>query len=46
MIAYRLPKVTVLFDPLDDATVTGTLLTRHNPAAGVIVVHPTPGPDL
>lgn len=43
MIAYRLPKVTVLFDPLDDATVTGTLLTRHNPAAGVIVVHPTPG---
>jgi len=43
VIAYRLPKVTVLFDPLDDATVTGTLLTRHNPAAGVIVVHPTPG---
>lgn len=43
MTVHRLPEVTVLLDPHDDVTVTGTLLARHNPAAGVIIVHPTPG---
>lgn len=43
MTAAPVPQVTVLLDPLDDITVTGTLLARHDPAAGVIIVHPTPG---
>ncbi|GAB2452019.1 hypothetical protein [Nocardia tengchongensis] len=36
------PPVTVLLDPCDDVSVTRALLGAHNPAAGVIVVHPTP----
>jgi hypothetical protein len=33
----------VLLDPTDDQAVTAGLLTRHDPLAGCVVVHPTPG---
>lgn len=36
-------RVAVLLDPTDDATVTAGLLARHDPRAGCVVVHPTPG---
>ncbi|WP_190249884.1 hypothetical protein, partial [Dactylosporangium sucinum] len=36
-------RVDVLLDPADDAAVTAALLSRHDPAAGRVVVHPTPG---
>ncbi|MEU0156401.1 hypothetical protein [Micromonospora fulviviridis] len=35
-------RVRVLLDPGDDVAVTAGLLARHDPAAGVVVVHPTP----
>jgi hypothetical protein len=34
--------VTVLVDPEDNAAVTAALLDSHDPAAGCVVVHPTP----
>jgi hypothetical protein len=34
--------VTVLIDAEDDAAVTAALLDAHDPAAGCVVVHPTP----
>ncbi|MGW4126135.1 hypothetical protein [Nocardia sp. NPDC004711] len=37
--------VTVLLDPSDDVTITRGLLDAHDPVAGVVVVHPTPGPS-
>jgi hypothetical protein len=36
------PAVTVLVDAEDDAAVTAALLDAHDPAAGCVVVHPTP----
>lgn len=30
-------------DPTDDVQVTASLLERHDPASGFVVVHPTPG---
>ena len=36
-------RVTVLFDPDDDAAVIAKLLARHDPSGGCMVVHPTPG---
>lgn len=36
------PAVTVLIDAEDDAAVTAALLDAHHPAAGCVVVHPTP----
>ncbi|MGV9679115.1 hypothetical protein ACWDSJ_27865 [Nocardia sp. NPDC003482] len=35
--------VTVLLDPDDNAAVTHALLAAHDPDAGIVVVHPTPG---
>jgi len=35
-------QLDVLLDPTDDMAVTRGLLARHNPAAGLLVVHPTP----
>lgn len=35
-------RVRVLSDPGDDVAVTAGLLARHDPAAGRVVVHPTP----
>jgi hypothetical protein len=35
-------QVQVLMDPRDDVHVTKTLLERHDPARGLVVVHPTP----
>jgi hypothetical protein len=35
--------VTVLLDPGDDAALTRAALAAHDPAAGHITVHPTPG---
>ncbi|WP_328306372.1 hypothetical protein OG432_34845 [Streptomyces sp. NBC_00442] len=37
------PDVTVLLDPSDDAAVTRAALAGHDPAAGCVTVHPTPG---
>ncbi|PPJ35824.1 hypothetical protein C5E45_23740 [Nocardia nova] len=37
------PPITVLLDPHDTAATTHQLLAAHDPAAGVVVVHPTPG---
>lgn len=39
----NLPPVRVLCDPDDHVDVTRSLLDAHNPAAGLVVVHPTPG---
>ena len=36
------PPVTVLLDPDDDAAVMATGLAAHDPAAGHLVLHPTP----
>ncbi|MER6450825.1 hypothetical protein [Streptomyces venezuelae] len=37
------PAVTVLLDPHDDAAVTRAALAAHDPMAGCVTVHPTPG---
>jgi len=37
------PQIRVLLDPTDDQAVTAGLLARHDPLAGRLVVHPTPG---
>lgn len=37
------PDVTVLLDSSDDAAVTRAALAGHDPAAGCVTVHPTPG---
>lgn len=37
------PPVTVLLDPDDEVRITRGLLDAHDPVAGVVVVHPTPG---
>ncbi len=37
------PVVRVLLDPGDEVRVSVGLLQRHDPAGGLVVVHPTPG---
>ena len=37
------PVVRVLLDPGDEVRVSVGLLERHDPAGGLVVVHPTPG---
>ncbi|MEU3050351.1 hypothetical protein ABZ705_28255 [Streptomyces sp. NPDC006984] len=37
------PHVTVLLDPGDDAAITRAALAAHDPVAGCVTVHPTPG---
>ncbi|MFJ3794614.1 hypothetical protein [Kitasatospora sp. NPDC090091] len=39
------PPVTVVLDPFDDALHTRAALAAHDPAAGRLTVHPTPGTD-
>ncbi|MFF7300602.1 hypothetical protein [Streptomyces sp. NPDC008265] len=37
------PAITILLDPDDDAAVTRAALAAHDPAAGCVTIHPTPG---
>ena len=38
----RTAPVRILIDPTDDVRVTASLLERHDPDRGLVVVHPTP----